>query len=333
MNTLVDRFGRVHDYLRISVTDRCNLRCVYCMPAEGMQFEPYENILRYEEIAAVVSAVAKMGVRKLRITGGEPLVRKEIEKLIGMLSAIPGIEDIALTTNAIFLAQKAEALKQAGLTRVNISLDSLRADRFAAITRGGALSRVLAGIDEALRVGLSPVKLNVVLMQGQNDDEIADFIRLSMDKPLQVRFIEYMPIGHNDEGWRAGYLSLQKVFDCVTEMGLTYEKVENVYGNGPAENYRIPGAAGSFGLIHPVSDHFCDNCNRLRLTADGSIKSCLYWDDEWNVRPLIGDEQAVQDLFLRAIDAKPENHEMALELNQETQSHKPTVRRMSQIGG
>ncbi|WCN37096.1 GTP 3',8-cyclase MoaA [Aneurinibacillus uraniidurans] len=333
VNTLIDRFDRVHDYLRISVTDRCNLRCVYCMPAEGMQFEPHEKIMSYEEIAAVVEAVAKMGVRKLRITGGEPLVRKEIEKLIGMLSVIPGIEDIALTTNAIFLAQKAEALKQAGLTRVNISLDSLRADRFAMITRGGELARVLAGIDEALRVGLNPVKLNVVLMQGQNDDEIMDFLRLSIDKPLQIRFIEYMPIGHNDDGWRTSYLSLQTVFDRVTEMGLTYESVENVYGNGPAENYRIPGAAGTFGLIHPVSDHFCGNCNRLRMTADGHIKSCLYWDDEWNVRPLVGDEKAIQDLFVRSINTKPENHEMALALNQETQSHKPTARRMSQIGG
>jgi cyclic pyranopterin phosphate synthase len=333
VNKLVDRFGRVHDYLRISVTDRCNLRCVYCMPAEGVQFEPSERIMRYEEIAEVVTAVAKMGVRKLRITGGEPLVRKEIEKLIAMLSHVPGIEDIALTTNAIFLAQKAELLKEAGVTRVNISLDSLRPERFAFITRGGSLQRVLDGLDAALRVGFAPVKLNVVLMQGQNDDEIEDFIRLSLDKPLQIRFIEYMPIGHDDDGWRAKYLSLENVFDRVKKMGLTYEPVDDIYGNGPAENYRVPGAAGTFGLIHPVSDHFCSNCNRLRLTADGNIKPCLYWDDEWNVRPLIGNEAAIQNLFLRAINAKPENHEMAQALAQEAQSHTPTVRRMSQIGG
>ncbi|AMA73865.1 MULTISPECIES: GTP 3',8-cyclase MoaA [Aneurinibacillus] len=333
MKVLVDRFGRVHDYLRISVTDRCNLRCVYCMPEEGMEFEPADRILSYEEITEVVAAVAKLGVRKLRITGGEPLVRKEIEKLLAMLSAIPGIEDIALTTNAIFLAQKAEALRQAGVTRVNISLDSLRPERFALITRGGSLKRVLDGLEAALRVGFHPVKLNVVLMQGQNDDEIEDFIRLTLDKSLQVRFIEYMPIGHADDGWRAKYLSLETVFERVKQMGLTYEPAEDIYGNGPAENYRVPGAVGTFGLIHPVSDHFCGNCNRLRLTADGNIKPCLYWDDEWNVRPLIGNEAAIQDLFLRAIDAKPENHEMAQVLMKQEQSHKPTVRRMSQIGG
>jgi cyclic pyranopterin phosphate synthase len=184
-----------------------------------------------------------------------------------------------------------------------------------------------------MRVGFAPVKLNVVLMQGQNDDEIEDFIRLSLDKPLQIRFIEYMPIGHDDDGWRAKYLSLENVFDRVKKMGLIYEPAEDIYGNGPAENYRVPGAAGTFGLIHPVSDHFCSNCNRLRLTADGNIKPCLYWDDEWNVRPLIGNETAIQNLFLRAIDAKPENHEMAQALAQEAQSHTPTVRRMSQIGG
>ncbi|MED0678028.1 GTP 3',8-cyclase MoaA [Aneurinibacillus thermoaerophilus] len=333
MKVLVDRFGRVHDYLRISVTDRCNLRCVYCMPEEGMEFEPADRILSYEEITEVVAAVAKLGVRKLRITGGEPLVRKEIEKLLAMLSAIPGIEDIALTTNAIFLAQKAEALRQAGVTRVNISLDSLRPERFALITRGGSLKRVLDGLEAALRVGFHPVKLNVVLMQGQNDDEIEDFIRLTLDKSLQVRFIEYMPIGHADDGWRAKYLSLETVFERVKQMGLIYEPAEDIYGNGPAENYRVPGAVGTFGLIHPVSDHFCGNCNRLRLTADGNIKPCLHWDDEWNVRPLIGNEAAIQDLFLRAIDAKPENHEMAQVLMKQEQSHKPTVRRMSQIGG
>ncbi|MED0896788.1 radical SAM protein, partial [Aneurinibacillus migulanus] len=220
-------------------------------------------------------------------------------------------------TNAIFLAQKAEALKEAGVTRVNISLDSLKSERFAYITRGGSLKRVMDGLEAALRVGFAPVKLNVVLMQGQNDDEIEDFIRLSLDKPLQIRFIEYMPIGHNDEGWRAKYLSLDTVFEKVKQMGYTYEPAGDIYGNGPADNYRIPGAMGTFGLIHPVSDHFCGNCNRLRLTADGNIKPCLYWDDEWNVRPRIGDEKAIQDMFLRAIDAKPENHEMAQALASE----------------
>ncbi|WCK55733.1 GTP 3',8-cyclase MoaA [Aneurinibacillus sp. Ricciae_BoGa-3] len=333
MNKLVDKFGRIHDYMRISVTDRCNLRCVYCMPEEGMEFEPSDRILSYEEIEAVVKAVAKMGVRKLRLTGGEPLVRREIEKLIAMLSAVPGIEDIALTTNAIFLESKAEKLREAGLTRLNISLDSLKADRFSMITRGGDIKRVMRGIDAVVRAAFTPIKLNVVLMKGINDDEIQDFIRLSMEKPLQVRFIEYMPIGHDDNSWREKYISLDTIFEAVEKMGLSYESEVLVYGNGPAENYRIPGGAGSFGLIHPVSEHFCDTCNRLRLTADGSIKPCLYWNDEWNVRPLAGDDRAIQALFLRALDAKPENHEMAMALSRESQTHTPTVRRMSQIGG
>lgn len=330
---LIDRFGRVHDYLRISVTDRCNLRCVYCMPEEGMEFEPDERILTYEEITETVKVLAGMGVKKLRITGGEPLVRKSIEILVGMLSAIPGIEDIALTTNGIFLAPKAEMLKKAGLTRVNISLDSLRPERFSLITRGGDIHKVLAGINESIRVGFDPIKINIVLMKGINDDEIADFLQWTFERNIAVRFIEYMPIGHEDEGWKNRYLPLSEVFKRCEERGWRIEKPEDVYGNGPSENYRLHGAKGTFGLIHPVSDHFCGNCNRLRLTADGNIKPCLYWTDEFNVRNYIGRDEEMELLFLRSLDAKPENHEMALALNGGEKSHTPTIRRMSQIGG
>ncbi|MGG1554470.1 GTP 3',8-cyclase MoaA [Paenibacillus ferrarius] len=330
---LMDRFGRMHDYLRISVTDRCNLRCVYCMPEEGMEFEPDEKLLTFDEIADVVRVLAGLGVRKLRLTGGEPLVRKNLEQLVAMLSAIPGIEDIALTTNGIYFASRAEKLRAAGLTRVNISLDSLRADRFALITRGGDITRVLASIEEAYRVGITPIKLNVVLMKGINDDEIADFLQMTIDRPIQVRFIEYMPIGHADENWKARYLPLSAVLDCCQERGWQAEASEAVYGNGPAQNYRIAGAKGAFGLIHPISDHFCETCNRLRLTADGNIKPCLYWSDEFNVRKYIGDDEAVENLFFRALDIKPQNHEMAQALLNEAQSHTPTLRRMSQIGG
>jgi cyclic pyranopterin phosphate synthase len=333
MQQLIDRFGRVHDYLRISVTDRCNLRCVYCMPAEGMQFEPQEHLLRFDEIAEIVRVLALMGVRKLRLTGGEPLVRKDLEQLVAMLSAIPGIEDIALTTNAIFFANKAEQLRAAGLTRINISMDSMKSDRFALITRGGDLQRVLDSIEAAYRVGLDPIKLNVVLMKGMNDDEIGDFLRLTLERPIHVRFIEYMPIGHDDAGWKGKYLPLTTVMERCQQMGWEATPHGEVYGNGPSQNFRIAGAPGTFGLIHPVSDHFCETCNRLRLTADGNIKPCLYWSDEFNVRKLIGDDQAVSDLFLRALDIKPLNHEMAKALNSEAQSHTPTERRMSQIGG
>lgn len=332
-NELVDSFGRVHDYLRISVTDRCNLRCVYCMPAEGMEFEPDENILSFEEITEVVRVLAEMGVKKVRLTGGEPLVRKGIENLVRSLSAIPGIEDIALTTNGIFLARKATTLKEAGVNRVNISLDTLKADRFSLITRGGDVQRVLDSIAACQQVGIDPIKLNVVLMKGINDDEIDDFLRLTIDSSLQVRFIEYMPIGHNDMRWKQSYLPLSAVLERCEQMEWKVEESKNVRGNGPAQTFRIAGAKGSFGLIHPVSDHFCETCNRLRLTADGNIKPCLYWSDEFNVRKHIGNDEAVRELFFRALRIKPRNHEMAKALVGEGQSHVPTVRRMSQIGG
>jgi len=330
---LMDRFGRMHDYLRISVTDRCNLRCVYCMPEEGMEFEPEARLLTFDEIAEVVRIVAGLGVRKLRLTGGEPLVRKHLDQLVSRLSIIPGIEDIALTTNGIYFAGKADKLRAAGLTRVNISLDSLRADRFALITRGGDIRRVLESIEAAYRVGLAPIKLNVVLMKGINDDEIDDFLQMTMERAVQVRFIEYMPIGHQDEGWKNKYVPLSTVLERCAARGWPAEPTAAVYGNGPAQNYRLAGAQGSFGLIHPVSDHFCQTCNRLRLTADGNIKPCLYWSDEFNVRPLLGDDVAVEELFFRALGIKPESHEMAQALISASMSHTPTERRMSQIGG
>ncbi|UNK16241.1 GTP 3',8-cyclase MoaA [Paenibacillus sp. N3/727] len=332
-STLVDKFGRQHDYLRISVTDRCNLRCIYCMPEEGIEFEPSANILGYEEIAEVVRVLAGMGVRKLRLTGGEPLVRKELDVLVSMLSGIPGIEDISLTTNGIFLAPKAERLKQAGLTRVNISLDSLKPERFKMITRGGNVNKVLDSIDTCLKVGLSPVKLNIVLMNGINDDEIADFLMLTKERPINVRFIEYMPIGHNDSQWKNLYVPLQRVFDECEERQWAYSTAPSLQSSGPAGNYKLEEAMGSFGLIHPVSQHFCSTCNRLRLTADGYIKPCLAWTEEYQVRNVIGDDEAVRQLFLRALGTKPESHEMFKQLADEQTTHTPTSRRMSQIGG
>jgi len=333
MQPLTDPFGRIHDYLRISVTDRCNLRCIYCMPAEGMQFQPHEEIMSYEEITAVVESLAPLGLRKVRLTGGEPLVRKDLEKLVAMLAAVPGIEDISLTTNGLMLPGKAKLLKEAGLSRVNISLDSLRQERFSMITRGGDVHKVLQGIEAADAAGLNPIKLNVVLMKGINDDEIKDFISLTLNSPLNVRFIEYMPIGSASDSWRKSYLPLETVLDACKEAGWETEEAQVAAGNGPSQNRRVIGAKGTFGLIHPVSDHFCDNCNRLRLTADGHIKACLYWSDEYHVRPLTGDPEAMQALFRKALGNKPANHEMALALEQKAQSHTPTARRMSQIGG
>ncbi|MEX1030782.1 MAG: GTP 3',8-cyclase MoaA [Paenibacillaceae bacterium] len=333
MANLVDPFGRVHDYLRISVTDQCNLRCLYCMPEEGVEFMDTEKLLRFDEIVEVVRAGAEMGIRKLRITGGEPLVRRNLEQLIGDLARIPGIDDIAMTTNGIFLAKKAEALKAAGLNRVNISLDTLDPSRFKMIARRGDLNKVMEGIEAAAKVGFEPIKLNMVLLKGINDDEIAAFLRMSLEQPLHVRFIEYMPIGHADDNWKKHYQPLDRVLEIANEQGFYVEPIGDVVGNGPSENFQIRDGVGTFGLIHPVSNHFCEQCNRLRLTSDGHLKPCLYWVDELNVRPLIGDKAAMQRLFEKAMVIKPQNHEMAAKLENESQTHIPTERRMSQIGG
>ncbi|BBH21517.1 GTP 3',8-cyclase [Paenibacillus baekrokdamisoli] len=333
MTKLTDRFGREHDYLRISVTDRCNLRCLYCMPEEGMEFAPSSDLLSYGQIVEVVKAGAELGISKLRITGGEPLVRPGLDGLVRRLAAIPGIRDISLTTNGVLLADQAEALRDAGVNRVNISLDTLDPSRFKFIARRGDLKRVMAGIEASARVGFGPIKLNCVLLKGVNEDEIADFLRMAYEQPLHVRFIEYMPIGHADDNWKAHYLPLSHVLEIAQEQRLEVERIEDMLGNGPSEDYQIRGGKGSFGLIHPISDNFCKNCNRLRLTADGNIKPCLYWVDELSVKSALGNPTALRELYLRAMDIKPLNHEMAAKLLDENLSHEPTARRMSQIGG
>ncbi|QHW30658.1 GTP 3',8-cyclase MoaA [Paenibacillus rhizovicinus] len=333
MQALTDRFGRVHDYLRISVTDRCNLRCLYCMPEEGVKFEPAENLLSYDQIAEVVRTGADLGITKLRITGGEPLVRPGLPGLIRELAAIPGIRDIAMTTNGVLLAEHAEELRAAGLNRVNISLDTLDPARFRFIARRGDLQRVLQGIEAAATAGFAPIKLNCVLLKGVNEDEIAAFLEMAFKQPLHVRFIEYMPIGHADENWRNHYLPLSRVLEIAEQNKLEVEPMKGLLGNGPSDDYRIKGGTGTFGLIHPISDQFCSRCNRLRLTADGNLQPCLYWVDELNVKPALGSPAALESIFMRAMNMKPKNHEMAAKLADESLSHEPTARRMSQIGG
>lgn len=333
MSVLTDRFGRVHDYLRISVTDRCNLRCLYCMPEEGVEFAPSSDLLSYDHIVDVVSVAASLGITKLRITGGEPLVRPNLDLLIKRLADIKGIRDIAITTNGVLLAAQAEALRAAGVNRVNISLDTLDPARFRFIARRGDLQRVMEGIEAAARVGFAPIKLNCVLLKGVNEDEIASFLQMAKEQPIHVRFIEYMPIGHADENWRNHYLPLSRVLEIAEEQKLQFRRKDGLIGNGPSEDYMITDGVGSFGLIHPISDHFCQQCNRLRLTADGGLKPCLYWVDELNVKPSLNDPAALRELFMKAMDIKPLNHEMAAKLANEELSHEPTARRMSQIGG
>lgn len=327
---LVDRWGRQITYLRISVTDRCNLRCVYCMPPEGIQLQAHEDILRYEEIAEVVRAAAQEGVREVRLTGGEPLTRPNLPALVGMLSNIPGIEDISLTTNALLLERFAFPLAEAGLKRVNISLDTIRPERFAIITRGGSFEQAWRGILAAEQAGLKPLKINVVAMRGINDDEFLDLARLSVDHPWQVRFIEIMPV-RNEAAWGDGFPNSIQAFIPIHEIkerlaSLDLQPINGKSGSGPAREYVIAGGQGRIGFIAPVSEHFCGECNRLRLTADGCLRPCLLSDLEIPIRASLRSGEPVLPLIQQAVMMKPLEHELE-------QNHRPLTRCMIQIGG
>jgi cyclic pyranopterin phosphate synthase len=324
---LVDGWGRPVTYLRVSVTDRCNLRCVYCMPPDGVALRPREQIIRYEEIARVVAAAARLGVASVRLTGGEPLVRRDLPRLVAMLSCVPGIAEVSLTTNGLLLESMAPALKAAGLSRVNVSLDTLRPDRFARITRGGSLERVLRGLEAAEARGLAPVKINVVVMRGVNDDELRDLAALSLDHPWHVRFIELMPVHHQD-CWENGFPTPVEAFLSIAEVkerlaSLSFAPVVEKTGRGPAQDFRLAGAKGRIGFISPLSDHFCGQCNRLRVTADGAFRPCLLRDFEIPFLPALRRGEPVLPLLQQAIDLKPPGHGLA----------GPSARCMRQIGG
>ncbi len=322
----VDSFNRSISYLRVSVTDRCNLRCVYCMPPEGVPWVPHENVLRYEEIVRVVRVGAEMGITKVRLTGGEPLVRAGIASLVAMIAAIPGVDDLAMTTNGILLAQYAEELAKAGLHRVNVSLDTLRPERFRAITRLGSLEDVERGLVAARAAGLEPVKVNTVLMRGVNDDEIVDFARRTLREPFHVRFIEEMPVGAATE---MRFLPVGEARERIEAAFGPLEAAHHRIGNGPASYYRIPGAEGTIGFISAVSEHFCHQCNRLRLTADGRLRPCLLSDAEIPLREAmrggVSDDELKQ-IILAAVAAKPVGHHL-------DEGIIVSGRGMSQIGG
>ncbi|NPD31648.1 GTP 3',8-cyclase MoaA [Eggerthellaceae bacterium zg-1084] len=332
-----DGHGRKIDYLRISLTDRCNLRCIYCMPEEGVASMGHDRILRIEEIERIVRVATRIGIRSVRLTGGEPTVRKGLYDLIRSLSAMPDIKNVSLTTNGILLPQMAAQLKQAGLSRVNISLDTLDRAQYAQITRRDRLPDVLAGIDAALEAGLNPVKINAVTVRSLNQDYL-EFAKLSIDRPLHVRFIEYMPVGAssgaNGLGWGPEdvYPSEQLIADIndqAREQGLQAlvprDSGTGPVGWGPARYFAFPDAQGTVGVISPMSRHFCGDCNRLRLTADGKLRPCLFSDRELDVRAALreGGDQAVYDTFLQALGEKPEEH----------RDQVGTERGMSQIGG
>lgn len=308
-----DQFGREITYLRIAVTDRCNLRCTYCMPAGGVAPRDHEDILRYEEIVRLVAAAVPLGIRRVRLTGGEPLVRRDVVDLVRGVAGLPGIEEVAMTTNGTLLGPRAKELAAAGLRRVNVSLDSLRAGRFRQLTRGGDLKRVLDGIEAALAAGLGPVKLNTVVMSGLNDDEVVDLARLSLSWEVNVRFIEFMALGASSQRGD-GYVPTDFLWDRLKPLIAECGGIEEarVAGSGPAQSWRLKGARGTVGFISPVSHRFCDRCNRLRLTADGQLRPCLLSTREVDVRgPLRAgaSSEELADLFRQAVALKPEEQE------------------------
>ncbi len=307
---MTDGFGRRIEYLRFSVTDKCNLRCVYCMPLEGLPWLKRDELLSYEEIRQVVEVMAPLGLKRVRITGGEPLVRRDLPELVGMIRDVPGIEDIALTTNGVLLAEQGQALKDAGLTRVNVSLDSLREDRVDAIARRpGSYPKIMEGLDAAEAFDFTPLKMNVVLMRGQNDDEIHDFAAITRERPWHVRFIEVMPTTANLDVSSQQYLSCDEALSRIREIG-ELEPAEGPTGNGPATYYRFPGAAGTIGVITPMSHNFCDRCNRMRLTADGQLRPCLFGDLQTDLRTLLRAGEPLEPAIRGTLRIKPERHHL-----------------------
>jgi cyclic pyranopterin phosphate synthase len=319
-----DSFNRNIDYLRISVTDRCNLRCIYCMPAEGIKLLPHNEILSYEEILKIIKIATTIGISKIRITGGEPLLRKDVVSFIEKTVRTEQIKDIGMTTNGVLLKKYAKDLYQAGLKRINVSLDSLEEDKFKKITRFGFLKDVLEGIDSAYRVGLNPIKINVVVMRGINDDEIEKFARLSMQVPYQIRFIEFMPIGHNYWGEEL-FISTKEIKQKIQYNVGTLTPVQ-VKKSGPAEYFMLEGAKGLLGFISPLTTHICSMCNRLRLTADGKLRPCLFSDKEIDLKKILrsgASQEEIKQILIKAIQLKPQG--ISIE-------SKP-LRPMSTIGG
>ncbi|HUP89791.1 MAG TPA: GTP 3',8-cyclase MoaA, partial [Longimicrobiales bacterium] len=324
-----DSFGRRVEYLRISVTDKCNLRCVYCMPEQGLPWMTHAEILRYEEIAEIVRVMAGMGLRSVRLTGGEPLVRRDRPRLVEMIAAIDGIEDISLSTNAVLLREHGPALKAAGINRLNISLDSLRPDRIDAISRRpGTHEKIMDGIAAAEELGFAPLKINAVIMRGRNDDELEEFARMTEERPWHVRFIEVMPVGDNLDISEHEYVSSLEMLQRLRRMN-TLQAVEGPPGNGPATYFRFPNAAGTVGVITPMSHNYCDRCNRMRLTADGHLRPCLFGDVQTNLREAVRSGADLESLIRHTLTIKPERHYLI----QGQAIGSGGLRALSQVGG
>jgi cyclic pyranopterin phosphate synthase len=310
MTALRDQWGRSIEYLRISVTDRCNFRCVYCMPLEGLQWLPKAQILSYEEIVEVVRQLAPLGLRRIRLTGGEPTIRPELESLVQGLRAVPEIEDISLSTNGVRLPQLAHSLRAAGLDRVNMSADSLRAERISAIARRNLGFDPVVAARAACDAGLAPVKINMVVMRGINDDEILDFARLTLDRPWHVRYIELMPVGEMRDLTWDHVVPSDEVLQRISALGSLAPDQGPARGNGPARYYRLPAAMGTVGVITPMTHTYCGSCNRVRLTADGRLRTCLYGDHEVNLRDPLRRGEPLEPLFRQALADKPKEHQL-----------------------
>ncbi|MBI5022363.1 MAG: GTP 3',8-cyclase MoaA [Ignavibacteriales bacterium] len=328
MTHLTDTYNRKHDYLRISVTDRCNLRCSYCIPPQGIRLKERSEILTFDEVERLTRIFALMGVKKIRLTGGEPLVRKDLPRLIHRLSAIPGIQIIGMTTNGVLLKSFARELKQAGLTNLNVSLDSLRPSRFEMISGRQHFDDVIDGIYASLETGFQPLKLNMVVMGGINDDELLDFIEFVRGKPINVRFIEYMPFKFNQ--WnRAKFVSFQQMMETIDKK-FELQPVESQSENSVTKDFWIDGFVGTVSFITSMSDHFCGTCNRIRLTADGSIKSCLFHQAEINLHSALRSnrsDESIEKIIRSAVLQKQFEHPVSEELV------KIENRSMIQIGG
>ncbi len=324
-----DGFGRSIRYLRISVTDKCNLRCTYCMPVEGLDWIPKPELLTYEEISAVVRQMAGMGLRRVRLTGGEPLVRRDLSRLVRMLAAIPEIDDISLSTNAILLPRYASELREAGVRRINVSLDTLRPERFEAIARRSVrfYEQTVDGLRAAEDAGFDPIKINTVVLRGLNDDEVADFAEVTRERPWHVRFIELMPVGRN--------LHLTDRFMPMTEVLAKVHGIGGLEpdtgppGNGPARYFRFPDSPGTVGIITPLSHNYCERCNRMRLTADGRLRTCLFGDHEVDLRSPLRETGRVESAVREALAGKPKRHYLQLG----TAAGSGGLDALSQVGG
>jgi len=327
----LDPFNRDINYLRVSLTDHCNLRCVYCMPVRGLQFAPREEVLTAPDIEKVVRAAAAIGFRKIRLTGGEPTLRSDLVEIVAAIAAISGVEDLSMTTNGVLLPPLAKPLREAGLRRVNIHVDTLNPERLKRVMRFGTLSEIWAGIEAAVDAGFCPIKLNCVVVRDYNDEDVVDLARLTQERDWHVRFIELMPLG-NDECSRLALSQYVPNFETRARIESALGPLAPVVNERPSDesrNFRVPGGAGIVGFISPVSEPYCGDCNRMRLTADGKLHLCLLNDDEIDLKPALRNgatHDTVSDILLRAVARKPTGHRLDEGVHTER-------RRMFQLGG